>query len=304
MKLNTIFRNSFFVAAMATASLFTGCTPDEVTEGNPLTQANMDASFTSTSVQTVDGSGANVEVVSLTGSNDPNIQYHVWKVSNENGEYGNNQGVRGGNTMQYTFDESGTYKIEHRVVGRVGGSNSVTEVTVTVALPEPPPVEEGPNLIQSPNFEDPSDWTVLNITAGAAWTFNEGSATIAGATGHQAIYQAIQVEAGKTYEFDMNVAGPGSANTWFEVYVSPTAPTPNSDYSAGGKRIQLNTWAGCATSAFDGLLSDEQCGEGDVSGNVITFDTTQTVYFLIKCGSGDGNINSITVSNVTFHEVL
>ena len=297
-------RNSC-IAVIAAAFSLVGCTPDEVTGGNPLTQSNLDASFTSTSVQTVDGSGADVEVVSVTGSTDPNIQYHIWRVSNENGEYGNNNfGTKGGNTMQYTFDESGTYKIEHRVVGRVGGTNSVTEVTVTVALPEPPPVEEGPNLIQSPNFEDPSDWTVLNITAGAAWTFNEGSATIAGATGHQAIYQAIQVEAGKTYEFDMNVAGPGSANTWFEVYVSPTAPTPNSDYSAGGKRIQLNTWAGCATSAFDGLLSDEQCGEGDVTGNVITFETTQTVYFLIKCGSGDGNINSITVSNVTFHEVL
>jgi hypothetical protein len=206
--------------------------------------------------------------------------------------------------MKFTFTKTGVYKVEHRVVGRVGGTNFVSEQSFTVTIPAEPEAENGPNLIASPNFEDPTDWTVLRInSSGASWSFASGAATISGTTGHQAIYQAITVEAGREYEFDMNVSGAGSSNTWFEVYVSATAPTPNSDYNAGGKRIQLNTWAGCATTAFDGLLSEEQCGEADVLGNTITFAQSGTVYFLIKCGSGDGNINSITVKDVTFHTI-
>jgi len=310
MKMNFNIKGGLFAIALASIVFAVGCTPEEVTGGNPLTEADLDASFTpnagTDTIVMVGGLPKNARSYTFTaGSSEGRIQYHTWRASNELGVYANpDNTAKGGSSIKYTFTKSGTYKVEHRVVGRVGGTNSVSEQSITVVVAEEPESTEGPNLIASPNFEDPTDWTVLNINAtGASWTFGNGSATISGASGHKAIYQAITVEAGKQYEFDMNVAGPGSTNTWFEVYVSPTAPTPNSDYNAGGKRIQLNTWAGCATSAFDGLLSEEQCGEADVSGNVVTFAQSGTVYFLIKCGSGDGNINSITVSDVSFHTI-
>jgi len=296
MKFN-ILKTSCFAVLLA-AGIFAGCTPDEVTNGNPLTEADLNASFTSVMAGTDEDGNV---MYNFEGANDANIQYHTWKVVNAvNGSaIFPNQGESKStvNTFAYTFGATGTYKVQHRVVGRVGGTNFISEQTFDIEIEEQ---ETGDNIIASPNFETPSDWTVLNIAATGEWTFNTGSATIAGgANTHKAIYQAVEVEAG-TYNFDMNVAGPGSVNTWFEVYISPTAPTQNSDYSAGGKRLQLNTWAGCATSPFDGLLTVVGCGLNDVSGPEITFDAPQTVYFLIKCGAtGDGNVNSITVSNVT-----
>jgi len=306
MKTTLIIKNTFYAAVMALGLV--ACTPTEVEHGNPLTEADLDASFTL--VRTTDTiltqPRRNAQILEFTGgSDDPAIQYHTWRVSNATGVYpSQNNTVVGKKTHRYILEANGTYKIEHRVVGRVGGTNFVSEQPFTVTLPAAPGVVLGPNLISSPNFENPSDWTVITINSSgtAQWTFAGGKATIAGATGHAAIYQAVTVEAGRNYRFDMRVQGPGSSNMWFEVYAGTTRPAQGSDYSNGGKRLQLNTWAGCATSPFDGLLSAEGCG-GDSLGNVMTFAQSGTVYFLIKCGESGGNINSISVSDVVFQTI-
>lgn len=292
MKTTLILKNGFLAAVAAIA--FVACSPTEVENGNPLTQADLDASFEAV---TTDGNHYTV-----TGSNDPDIQYHIWKWSTVDGTNSREGGEKKGTaTMDLTFTTPGTYTVQHKVVGRNGGTHFVAErnfvVTNTILI-------LGPNLISSPNFENPSDWTVINInpSGSARWTFADGKATIAGATGHAAIYQAVTVEAGRSYKFDMRVQGPGSSNTWFEVYVGTVAPAPGADYSNGGKRLQLNTWAGCATSPFNGMLSAVGCG-GDSSGNVMTFDRSGTIYFLIKSGESGGNINSISVSEVVFQTI-
>ena len=296
MKLN-ILKNSCLAIAIAVGSLIIGCTPDEIKSGNPITESVLDASFTAT---TTDGNHYTVTAV-----DNPAVHYQTWKwvstgefaTKNPNLTAGE---VEGDATMKFTFSTPGTYTLQHRVVGRVAGTNSVSEQTFVVTT-----TAVGPNILKSSNFETPADWTVLNISGGdnAKWTFNTGSATVTGKDGQKAIYQAVQVEKG-SYQFDMNVAGPGSVNTWFEIYISPTAPSQNNDYSAGGKRLQLNTWAGCATAPFSGLLSVLGCGSADVSGPVVTFAESGTVYFVIKSGStGDGNINSITVSNVKLQKL-
>jgi hypothetical protein len=297
------FKNSIF-CAVAAIGLFS-CTPDEVKNGNPLTQSDLDADFVLTSTTDTIVSRANAQNLIFTAtSDDPAIQYHTWRASGADGVFGSTNVVKGTKTQKFTFNASGTYKIEHRVVGRVGGTNFVSEHQFTVTLPETPAGNLGPNLISSPNFENPADWTVINInpSGSARWTFADGKATIAGATGHAAIYQAVTVEAGRSYKFDMRVQGPGSSNTWFEVYAGTVAPAPGADYSNGGKRLQLNTWAGCATSPFNGMLSAVGCG-GDSSGNVMTFERSGTIYFLIKSGESGGNINSISVSEVVFQTI-
>ncbi|MES2486353.1 MAG: hypothetical protein V4581_10470 [Bacteroidota bacterium] len=243
-------------------------------------------------------------IYNFEGATDANIQYHTWKITNVTSGNGDPEAKKPGNAYSMVFALSGTYKVQHRVVGRVGGTNFVSEQTLDIVV-DIPEAELGPNIISSPNFETASDWTVLNIASNdnVNWSFGTGTATVAGTTdGHKAIYQAVQVEAGE-YQFDMNVSGPGSVNTWFEIYISSTAPTQNSDYSAGGKRMQLNTWGGCATSAFNGLLSVVGCGN-DVSGPLVTFTAPGTVYFVIKSGSSGGSVNSINVSNVTMQKTL
>lgn len=293
MKTTLILKNSFFAAIAAIG--FVACTPTEVDNGNSLTQGDLDASFTGA---TTDGNHFTV----TASSNDPEIQYHVWKWTTADGSPSTQGGERKGNaTMEFTFSTPGTYTVQHRVVGHTGGTNFISErsfvVTSTLLI-------LGPNLISSPNFENPSDWTVSNInpSGNARWTFADGKATISGTTGHAAIYQAVTVEAGRSYKFDMKVQGPGSTNMWFEVYAGTVAPVSGADYSNGGKRLQLNTWARCATSPFEGMLSAVGCGD-DVSGNVMTFAQSGTVYFFIKCGESGGNINSISVSDVVFQTI-
>jgi len=315
MKRYINLKSSCLAIALAAIGFVTSCTPDEISSGNPLTEDSFDAAYTVVSVtDTVfmdpilkrQVNGKNY-VVAPAVSDNPRVQYHSWRATDKASVYtGNTKVTHGNGTAKFTFSGigAGAFKIEHRVIGRVGGANTATEQTFALDFPEIPlpPVVDGPNIIKSPNFETPSDWTAIIIDAGgnAKWTFSQGKATVAGTSGHAAIYQAVTVEAGRTYEFDMNVSGPGSKDTWFEVYISPTAPAPNADYSAGGKRLQLNTWAGCATSPFDGLLSVVGCGLQDVSGSRVKFDKSGTVYFLIKSG---GNINEINVSNVTFHTI-
>lgn len=312
MKLN--IKNSCFAIALAALGLVTACTPDEVTSGNPLTEAAFDATFSVVSVtdtiimdKTLKRLVNAKNYVVVPGADDTRVQYHSWRATDKSAVYaGNTTVTHGKKTAKYTFSGigAGTFKIQHRVVGRVGGTNNTTEQSFALDFPEIPlpPVVDGPNLLKSPNFETPADWTVITIdaTGNAKWTFSPGKATITGTSGHAAIYQAVTVEAGRQYEFDMNVSGPGSKDTWFEVYISPTKPAPNTDYSAGGKRLQLNTWAGCATAPFDGLLSVVGCGNADVSGSKVKFDASGTVYFLIKSG---GTINEINVSNVTLHTI-
>jgi hypothetical protein len=70
----------------------------------------------------------------------------------------------------------------------------------------------------------------------------------------------------------------------------------------------LNTWDGCATSAFDGNLATLGC-QGGAPGNgqngAISFSETGTIYVVFKGGSWDGNLGTdgITLDNVTLVEV-
>jgi len=290
MKVNTILKSCFFAAVVTASGLFIGCTPEEVTSGNPLTQANIDATFSGT---TTDGNR-----YSFTSSDDDNIQYHTWKMTIAGDPEGSDDGETvGTSTYNRIFVFPGTYTIQHRVVGRTGGTNSVTEQTYTVTTTA---LED--NILKSPNFETPADWTVLNISGTATnWTFNNGSATImGGSSAQQGIYQAVNVVKGD-YILDMHVEGSGATNTWFEVYLSPTAPVQGNDYSADGTRIGLNTWAGCGTTPFNGLLSTLSCTG---SGNPVHFDAPATVYFLVKSGGDNLGTTGITISNVSLRRIM
>ncbi|MFI2742800.1 hypothetical protein ACG2LH_08680 [Zhouia sp. PK063] len=276
-------KSSLVMATMAIAGgLFTSCLPDEVNSGNGLTDSNVDAAFTITAV---DGN-ANRFVLS---SDAKDIIKNRWNIGS--GFYD------GKNPEEIFLPDAGTYTISHVAIGR-GGAFSSTDQQVEVATSDP----EAGNLVLGGKFEnaeDDSKWTVLNISAAnASWTFNDGNATVNVANqGHIGIYQPIQVEANKEYTVDMKVSGSGATNLWFEVYVSPTAPVQNQDYSAGGKLISLNTWDGCGNTSFDGKLSTISCSG---PGNTVSFDQSGTVYLVIKCGGESSGSTGIAVTNVEF----
>jgi len=272
------------LAVVVTLATFTACQPDEVSEGNGISQSNMDASFTATKT---DVAGNNYR---FSASPNGSIR-HTWDIGDGGGP------SKGNATQDIFFPDAGTYDVMHTTYGIGGASFSATQ---RVVVPTSDPVAG--NLVQGGKFADPTDhakWTILNISGTAThWTMNQGSATITGGSGsQQGIYQAIQVEGGKQYKVDMVVSGSGATNTWFEVYVSKTAPTQNSDYSADGTRIGLNTWGGCGNSPFSGKLSVIGCSG---SGNTITFPTSGTAYLVIKSGGDNLGTTGITIKDVSF----
>jgi hypothetical protein len=281
--------------ALIIATAITGCTPDEVKGGNPLTQGDPDASFTAS---TADGN----HYTATATSTDADIQYHTWKMITPDPNDVETE-AKGGLTKDFTFLTPGTYKIQHRAVGLVAGINSVSEQTFIVTTSA-----LGPNIVASPNFENPSDWSVANTsgTQTVTWTFNSGSATANGGvlnvwTG-QVLYQAVQVQAG-TYRLDMHVESPGaSENTWFHAFLKSAQPVNGSDYGTDPETvIGLNTWAGCALAPFNGMLSSVGCVG---TGQDFTFATAGTYYIAIKAGTGANNgVNQITISDVSLRKV-
>ncbi|MCK7556617.1 hypothetical protein MKQ70_16960 [Chitinophaga sedimenti] len=128
---------------------------------------------------------------------------------------------------------------------------------VTIAQDAP-----GVDILKGGDMETASAqfWTKLN-TGGTQTTIEfTGGALKFSNTGNTngAIYQAVNVKAGREYTFSGTVKGGGATNTWFEVYIGKTVPVQGTDYS-DNKFIALNTWSGCGGSAFDGDLAVIGC---------------------------------------------
>ncbi len=154
------------------------------------------------------------------------------------------------------------------------------------------------------NIIDDANWVNLKINNddNVKFEINPNGTIVAtgGSWGHSGVYQAVEVRANRQYKIDMNVKGSGASDTWFEVYVSQTAPVQGNDYSADGTRIGLNTWGGCGGSSFDDLLSVIKCAG---TGNVVSFPTAGTVYIVVKSGGGNLGTTGITMSNIDFRRI-
>ncbi len=265
--------------------LIQSCQPEEFNSGNGLTDPNLDASFTITPI-----SGAVNRYTLQTNSN--NYLSSKWDIG---------EGPYSGNSVEEIFlPDAGTYSISHTAIGKGGvGVTSTQELIVA----ESDPVAG--NLVRGGKFLDPSDhaeWTVLQISpSGAQWTFNEGSATItAGGWNQQGIYQTIEVEGNKDYAIDMLVSGEACTETWFEVYAGTTPPVVGQDYT-DTKIMGLSTWDGCATSTFSGRLSVVGCVQNSQTqsiSNIVNFNTSGTIYLVIRSGGNVLPASGITIKNV------
>jgi hypothetical protein len=278
-------KNKFlnYVAIITTSVLFVACSKTEVIDRG-LTESNLDASFTITTVNT------NNYIAQVK---DSSYILTKWDIGNGNGPTVSKA------TQPIFLPDAGSYLITHYAVGK-GGATFTSSQTINVATSDP---AKG-NLVQGGKFEtadDEAKWTRLTISQPAViWTRANGKMTATGGNwGHSAIYQAITVEANKDYRFAMQVSGSGATDTWFEVYFGTAAPVQNVDYTSGGIRISLNTWSGCGNTTFNGNIATIGCAGSLVGQNgKIRFTQAGTVYLLIKTGGANLGTTGISIDNV------
>lgn len=272
-----------FSVALLLSFIYQGCTPDSKEVALP---AKPVVSFTATPL----ASNPNIIVIQNTTANTFQL---LWDLGN--GMTSRKQA----DTVLY--DTKGQYVIKLNAFN-AGGYSTATQ-TVTIANDYP-----GVEVLQGGNMEgaSQSNWTVLN-TGGTQTNiaFTNGVLKFSNTGGSNgAVYQAVNVKAGKTYTFSADVAGSGATNTWFEIYLGKTVPTQGTDYT-DNKYISLNTWSGCGGSAFTGNLALIGCdGSGTGKLGKMTFSSTGTIYLVIKAGSSGGTMGTsgITIDNVSLKE--
>ena len=273
-----------FLIAAAMIGVVASCKKEDVVDRG-FTESNLDASFTLTPV-------AGKTNTFIAQVKDSSYIMSKW-------DLGNGSVVVGKATQEVFLPDAGEYTITHYAVGK-GGATFTASQKVTIATSDP---ARG-NLVKGGKFETAADeafWTKITISDPAVtWTRANGKMTAAGGGwGHSAIYQAIQVEANKDYRFAMQVSGSGATDTWFEVYFGTAVPANGSDYTSGGIKIALNTWAGCGNTTFSGNIATIGCDGALVGKNgLIRFAQAGTVYLLIKTGGSNLGTSGITIDNV------
>lgn len=286
--------NKIVIGAVA-GFLAINCTPDRAEgDGNGLVPNNIDAAFTVTQTS--------ANHYKLTAK-DQSYLFSKWNLDDGAGFY------KGNMTEDIFIPDAGTYTITHQAIGQGGAIASSATQTITVSASDP----LAGNLIQGGKFSNAVDWAkwtmnFSNPNGNAIWSFSEGKATFV-ATGwdRNVLYQAVDVVEGRTYKADAVVSSTsGVADTWFEIYVGYTKPTPSTDYTGDGSDSSwlrgINTWAGSGTSAFSGKIST--VGSVNSNNQTGTFTATKTgkVYFAIRSGGNDMK-SGISITNVEFRGV-
>lgn len=270
-------------AVLLCAVTIMGCFPEDVGDGNGFNNSSLDASFTIVP----DGTSPNRFTLVATSTD---YIMSKWDLSDGAGAF------IGDMEQEIFLPDAGTYTITHYAVGKGGEMESEsTELVVEVSDPNSGNIVLGGKLDSE---EDISNWTILTISAsGTSWAFADGKAKVTGGGwNQQGFYQAINVIAGKTYSIDMVCSSTsGVSNTWFEVFCSTTAPVQNNDYSAGGIKRAINTWAGCGTSPFTGKISVVGCSDGN--SGTFTAAADGIMYLVVKCG-GEDLKDGISVDNI------
>lgn len=205
--------------------------------------------------------------------------------------FGDNTSAEGIQTEKL-FYLKGDYEVKFKIF--TDGGTAETTQTISIA-------EDiiGSNLLENGELNDSSSWTILPLGDGADLVFENGTAVWSGGGwGQVGIYQSITVEANTTYQIQMDIAGSGMTDCWFEVYVGTVAPTNGEDYTDGGIRLGLNTWEGCGSEPFDGPLTSLSCSNGAGDGT-FEFPNDGTAYLVIRSGGANLGTDGVTVDNIT-----
>jgi PKD repeat protein len=284
MKLKLIYA-CYLILGVLSVGLYEGCKPETFGNGNGLTSANLTASFT---------------IAPVTGKNNT----YILKAA-ESGVLGFkwDLGDGAGSNISKAVDtvfypDAGTYNVVLTAIGEGGVQVTSAPQTITVATSDP----NSGNLILGGKFTSAADdakWTHFVVGSGNNMIINTSKSVMtSNQTGFQAgaIAQAVTLTAGKKYAVDMIVSGSGMTNSWFEIWIDTKAPVNGQDYNTGKNVLALNTYAGCATSAFNGKLSTLSCAG---TGNPFIPPTTGTYYFVVKNGGDNTGVTGVSFTNVS-----
>ncbi|MDP4240697.1 MAG: hypothetical protein Q8904_14635 [Bacteroidota bacterium] len=193
-------------------------------------------------------------------------------------------------------------------------SKTIIVINAASFMPVPPKV----NLIKGGTMTaaDAAYWTIVpqdngigagrtssNIVFNGVLSWSNGTGSV---TSNDAVYQAIQVTAGKNYRFSADVTSSGAAtNSSYEIFFGATKPSAGGQYS-DNYYIGFNTWTAgtCSKTAItSGNMAVVGCiGPGVGKEGVFTAPITGTIYFVIKGCSYGGNLGTITMDNVKITE--
>ncbi len=170
------------------------------------------------------------------------------------------------------------------------------------------------NLISNGTFDDATGWTIVNhneatntfgsvAISGGVTTFSETSATD---WKHMGIYTSVSLDAGKTYQFDMNMAYADINSAWGEVWIGQTEPIQNDDYNGDDGASTLmrafHFWDCGGTLTYDGLASAAGCDPGTPP-NEIQITTTGTYYLLFRTGGQTYGTADVVIDNLSLIDV-
>jgi PKD repeat protein len=191
--------------------------------------------------------------------------------------------------------KKGDYDVRFKIFTEGGSAESIQTIVINENF-------QGPNVLLNGEFNGGDEWTILPISDGVDVNFTGDKAVWTGGNwGQEGIYQPVHVEANVPYQIEMEVSGSGLTDSWYEVYIGAEAPVSGQDYADGGMRLGLNTWTGCGNEPFEGLLTEISCvGEG---GGLVEFNTTGTVYFVIRGGGADYG-SGLSLDNVSLTPLL
>jgi len=200
-------------------------------------------------------------------------------------DLGNGTMHQGGAVDTAFYEERGTYTITLTVLSEGGHSIATQEIVVENDA------SSGVNVVEGGEMNDPGAWTFTELgISPTSYEFVDETVKFTNndpAQSNIGMWQAVEMDGGRTYQFSAAVSGGGMVNSWMEVMILDAEPQegvdPSSTVISG-----LNTWAGCGVDAFSGNLTSLSCaGDGTVS-----VSTSGTYYLFIKVGSWDGNLGS------------
>ena len=303
-KLNKACLTLFMLYAM------TGCLPDstDLELGTPLSADQV--TFTMTPIE------GEVNKYLLTNTT-PNAFITLWKIGT--GSYKPGKGFL---TDTAFFKQKGDYEIQLQTTTATGTFSSNSQTLMVAEDAPDPPIEILKNLVEGGDMSDPTKWNTIVILEGATYAINNGKmvatidsdvpldddGNIPEQTIGAAFYQAVEVEANTDYKFSAVVSGGPAHQVFHQLFFEKTEPTEGTDIPEAKTKLQINTWAGCGTDAFNGDFVELSCGEvnplKDTKG-IISFTEAGTYYLTIKTGSWKGRFGStgIAVDDVVFGKV-
>ena len=192
------------------------------------------------------------------------------------------------------YFKAGEYEVRFKIFSE-GGTASVVE---TIVIDQD---FQGPDLVQNGGLDTDEFWTILNISPGVEVVIENGEASWSGGSwGNAAIFQAIEVEAGKEYQINMDVRGGGLSDCWFEVFIGTLQPQQAVDYSDGGIQIGLSTWEGCGVEEFMGQLTDVACVG---NGGAFSWPESANAFVVIKSGGANMGSQGVTIDNIAIRSL-